>query len=69
MCLPLCEAPGTLIAVFELLNLMTPLGWKWALFVWGSALAWFLIEDRVKLLAYLDTEQPSLLRRDGTPAR
>jgi len=31
---------------------MTPLGWGWALFVWGYALAWFLINDRVKLLAY-----------------
>ena len=31
---------------------MTPLGWGWALFVWGYALAWFLVNDRVKLLAY-----------------
>ena len=31
---------------------MTPLGWGWALFVWGYALAWFLVTDRVKLLAY-----------------
>ena len=28
------------------------LGWGWALFVWGYALAWFLVNDRVKLLAY-----------------
>ncbi len=27
-------------------------GWGWALFVWGYALAWFLVNDRVKLLAY-----------------
>ena len=26
--------------------------WGWALFVWGYALAWFLVNDRVKLLAY-----------------
>ena len=32
--------------------LMTPLGWGWAAFVWGYALAWFLVNDRVKLLAY-----------------
>jgi hypothetical protein len=59
-----------LIAVFGPLNLMTPLGWKWALFVWGYALAWFLIENRVRLLAYriFDPEQPPLLRRDGTLA-
>jgi H+-transporting ATPase len=31
---------------------MTPLGWGWALFVWGYALIWFLVNDRVKLLAY-----------------
>ncbi len=31
---------------------MTPLGWGWALFVWGYALAWFLVSDRMKLLAY-----------------
>jgi hypothetical protein len=28
------------------------LGWKWALFVWGYALVWFLVNDRIKLLAY-----------------
>ena len=27
-------------------------GWGWALFVWGYALAWALVNDRVKLLAY-----------------
>jgi H+-transporting ATPase len=41
---------ATLIAVYGLF--MTPLGWGWAMFVWGYALAWFLINDRVKLLAY-----------------
>ena len=41
---------ATLIAVYGLL--MTPLGWGWALFVWGYALVWFLVNDRVKLLAY-----------------
>ena len=41
---------ATLIAVYGLF--MTPLGWGWAAFVWGYALAWFLINDRVKLLAY-----------------
>jgi len=39
-----------LIAVYGLF--MTPLGWGWALFVWGYALIWFLVNDRVKLLAY-----------------
>ncbi len=41
---------ATLIAVYGLF--MTPLGWGWALFVWGYALVWFLMNDRVKLLAY-----------------
>jgi H+-transporting ATPase len=41
---------ATLIAVYGLF--MTPLGWGWALFVWGYALAWLLVNDRVKLLAY-----------------
>jgi H+-transporting ATPase len=41
---------ATLIAVFGVF--MTPLGWGWALFVWGYALAWFLVNDRIKLLAY-----------------
>jgi len=39
---------------------MTPLGWGWAAFVWGYAVAWFLVNDRVKLLAYriLDPVKP-----------
>jgi H+-transporting ATPase len=41
---------ATLIAVYGLF--MTPLGWGWAGFVWAYALAWFLVNDRVKLLAY-----------------
>jgi H+-transporting ATPase len=41
---------ATLIAVYGFL--MPPLGWKWAGFVWGYALIWALLSDRVKLLAY-----------------
>ena len=41
---------ATLIAVYGLF--MTPLGWGWALFVWGYAMVWFLVTDPVKLLAY-----------------
>ncbi len=41
---------ATLIAVYGLF--MTPLGWGYALFVWGYALVWALVSDRVKLLAY-----------------
>jgi H+-transporting ATPase len=54
---------ATLIAVYGVF--MTPLGWKWAGLVWGYALVWFLINDRVKLLAYriLDPTKPALLTR------
>jgi H+-transporting ATPase len=61
---------ATLIAVYGLF--MTPLGWRWALFVWGYALAWFLLNDRVKLLAYRifdPTKAPLLAKKslDLTP--
>jgi H+-transporting ATPase len=47
---------------------MTPLGWGWALFVWGYALAWFLLNDRVKLLAYkfLDSAHASSVIKKPT---
>ncbi len=41
---------ATFIAVYGLF--MTPLGWGWAGFVWGYAILWFLLTDRIKLLAY-----------------
>jgi len=44
------ELVATLIAVYGFL--MPPLGWSWAGLVWGYALVWALITDRVKLLAY-----------------
>jgi H+-transporting ATPase len=41
---------ATLITVYGLF--MAPIGWGWAALVWGYALFWFLVEDRVKLGAY-----------------
>jgi H+-transporting ATPase len=41
---------ATLIAVYGIF--MPPLRWHWALFVWGYALAWFVVNDRIKLAAY-----------------
>jgi len=43
--------------------LMPPIGWSWALFVWGYALVWFLINDQVKLLAYriLNPSKPAAI--------
>ncbi len=44
------QVAATLIAVYGLL--MTPIGWGWALAVWGYALAWFVVNDRIKLATY-----------------
>jgi H+-transporting ATPase len=41
---------ATVIAVAGVF--MTPLGWQWVAFVWCYAGVWFLLNDRVKLLAY-----------------
>ncbi|BCB27441.1 plasma-membrane proton-efflux P-type ATPase [Sulfurimicrobium lacus] len=61
---------ATLIAVYGVF--MTPLGWGWAAFVWGYALVWFLVNDRLKLLAYKvfdPTKTPLLAMKsvDATP--
>ncbi len=44
------QMAATFIAVYGLF--MTPLGWKWAGFVWVYALGWFLVNDQVKLITY-----------------
>ena len=44
------QVAATLIAVYGLL--MPPIGWGWALVIWGYALVWFLVNDRIKLAAY-----------------
>ena len=61
------QTVATLIAVFGVF--MTPIGWKMALLVWGYALAWFLINDRVKLAALKVLGKPTpgpLARRNRT---
>ena len=60
---------ATLIAVYGLF--MTPLGWGWALFVWGYALAWFLVNDCVKLMAYriLDPSKVATAPKDHPSPR
>ncbi len=57
------QVVATLIAAIGLF--MPPIGWKLALLVWGYALVWFLVNDRVKLLAerIFDREQPGLLTK------
>ena len=44
------QAVATILAVYGLL--MPAIGWELALMVWGYALVWFLINDRVKLIGY-----------------
>jgi len=41
---------ATVAAVYGVF--MISIGWKWALLIWVYALVWFLVNDRVKLLAY-----------------
>jgi H+-transporting ATPase len=62
------QAIATLITVYGVF--MTPLGWKWALVVWAYALAWFLVNDRIKLAAYriFDRRQPALLSTKSSRA-
>ncbi|HUI06431.1 MAG TPA: plasma-membrane proton-efflux P-type ATPase [Verrucomicrobiae bacterium] len=57
------QVVATLIAVYGIF--MPAIGWKWALVVWGYAVAWWLVNDRVKLGAYriLAHEQPVLSTR------
>ena len=56
---------ATFITVYGLF--MAPIGWGWAGFVWGYAIVWFLINDRVKLLAYkiLGREHSGLLTKEA----
>ncbi len=56
---------ATLIAVYGLF--MAPLGWKWAAAVWIYALAWFLITDRIKLLAYRILDPAKKAKRTPEP--
>ncbi len=54
---------ATLIAVYGLF--MAPLGWYWAGIVWVYSIAWFFVNDGVKLAAYrmLDPQRPAVLAR------
>jgi H+-transporting ATPase len=60
---------ATLIAVYGVL--MTPLGWERAGLVWAYALAWFLVNDRVKLAAFwwLDRHPRRVTAGVGQPSR
>ncbi|MHB9032609.1 MAG: plasma-membrane proton-efflux P-type ATPase, partial [Anaerolineae bacterium] len=62
------QALATLISVYGLF--MTPIGWYWALFVWGYTLAWFLLTDQIKVYTFraLDKSQPGFLQK-RTPGK
>jgi H+-transporting ATPase len=51
---------GTLFAVFGVL--LVPIGWKYSLLVWSYALAWFVLNDFVKVWVY------KFLRKDRIAA-
>ncbi|MEO7058378.1 MAG: plasma-membrane proton-efflux P-type ATPase [Lapillicoccus sp.] len=57
---------ATFIAVYGLF--MTPLGWGWAGFVWGYAILWALLSDRVKLLAYRILDPAASTSQSALPA-
>ena len=59
---------ATLVAVYGM-ALMVPIDWKWAGLIWAYALAWFIVNDWVKLLAYriLDPQRPAVLDRSQRP--
>jgi H+-transporting ATPase len=64
------QAVATLIAVCGVF--MTPISWAYAGFVWGYALVWFLINDRIKLLAYGVFDSPraaAKAKKKGIAAR
>jgi len=63
------QTVATLIAVYGLF--MHPLGWGWAGFVWGYALLWALLNDRIKLLAYriLDPPKAAMVSKEPQDPR
>jgi len=60
------QVVATLIAVYGVL--MSPIGWGLAGLVWLYAGAWFLVNDRLKLVAYaiLDHEHSGWLKRSSS---
>jgi H+-transporting ATPase len=44
------QVVATFIAVYGIF--MPPIGWHWAGFVWAYAVGWWLVNDRIKLVAY-----------------
>jgi len=55
---------GTIIGVYGF-GIMTPTGWGWAMFIWGYALAWLLINDYVKLFVWKMYKEKKLMFEPG----
>jgi H+-transporting ATPase len=65
-CVAANKVPGVRAALIAVYGLLMPaIGWGWALAVWGYALAWFLVNDQVKLAAFriLDSHRSLLARK------
>jgi H+-transporting ATPase len=45
----LSRVAGTIIAVYGF-GLMEPIGWEWAIWMWGYAMVWFIFNDAVKMI-------------------
>jgi H+-transporting ATPase len=60
------EAVATALALFGIF--MPSLGWRWVLVVWIYALAWFVVSDRIKLLAYRYLDRKGMESRELTGA-
>jgi H+-transporting ATPase len=59
------EAVATLLALFGIF--MPQLSWRWVVLVWVYSLAWFLVTDRVKLLAYRILDPVKKMPLQGAP--
>ncbi len=54
---------GTLIGIYGWFfgDVMTPMGWRWAGFIWVYAFAWFLFNDFVKVSVYRYLERRGIV--------
>ncbi len=61
------QAIATLVAVYGVW-VVPPLGWRLAGLVWGYAVAWFLVTDPIKLLAYKVLDRLNISEKTGAAA-
>lgn len=64
------EAAQAAATVFAATGIfMTPIGWKLAALVWGYAIAWFLVNDRLKVHGYRLIAQWRAWETENQPTR